>query len=464
MPRLFLLGLDPSGASAAPETATAFLENSLPPLAGNPGHSLIRGLCGERVLPANAARIQDTLDRREDAAYVSVGHPLLDDGWARALHGKAVAAGWDVRLAAAPSLLERAYAAFPFDGASHTVMSGGAPPPARTDAALLILAANLPPRALRTLAARYPARHRVHALSLGGAAGGQARALPLREAAAAHPDALLVPPLAPLERLREPETLRWLMARLRAPDGCPWDREQTHQTLRKHLLEETAEVIDALDDGDVDALREELGDLLLQVYFQAQVAEEQGDFTFDDVVGGISEKLVRRHPHVFGGSAAGTAAQALANWEQIKREEYAAQGKERRSLLDRAPRSLSGLATAQAIGKTVAKVGFDWPDAQGVLAKLREEIDELIAAETAEERLDELGDVLFVLAQVARWLGVDAEEAARAANAKFRRRFGYMEEAARHAGRELGDYSFEKLDSLWEEAKRATSAPWGCPR
>lgn len=464
MPRLLLLGLDPRGASAVSDAARACLERSTPPLASNPGHPLIRRLCGERVLEANAASIQNTLDRREDATYVSVGHPLLDDSGARALHQQAQEDGWEVRLEAAPSLLEQAYAAHPLGSAPHTVASGGAVAAAGTDAALLVVAANVPPRALRELVQRYPAGHQVGVLSRNGASGEQARTLPLRAAVAAHPDVLYVPPLAPLERLGEPETLRWLMARLRAPDGCPWDQEQTHRTLKKHLLEETAEVIDALDEEDMPALREELGDLLLQVYFHAQVAEEQGDFTFDDVVRGISEKLVRRHPHVFGERAVGSAAQALANWEAIKQAEHAAQGKERLSLLERVPRSLSGLATAQAIGNAVAKVGFDWPDAQGVLAKLREESDELIEAETEAERLDELGDVLFVLAQVAKWLEVDAEEALRAANAKFRRRFGYMEEAARHAGAELGDYSFAELDSLWEEAKRATSAPWGCPR
>ena len=263
---------------------------------------------------------------------------------------------------------------------------------------------------LRELARNYPATHQVDALVLHGKQAPEVHTLSLREAITQHPDVLYIPPLMPLERLDTPDSLRWIMARLRAPDGCPWDREQTHQTLKKHLMEETAEVLDALDEEDMAALREELGDLLLQVYFQAQVAEEQGDFTFDDVVRGISEKLVRRHPHVFGDRVADNAAQALANWEQIKQEEHSAQGKERRSVLDRVPRSLSGLAAAQAIGNTVAKVGFDWPDIQDVLGKLREEIDELVAAETPEHRFEEFGDVLFVLAQVAKWLQVDAEE------------------------------------------------------
>lgn len=464
MPQLFLLGLDPSGASPLSETAFACLKGSVPLLAGNPRHPAIGQQCGEHVQAASTATMQRLFESGEDFAYVAIGHPLLDDGGARELNRQAIASGWEVRLQAAPSLLEQAYANLPLDSAPHTVASGTEKISPAGDVGLLVLAANVPPHQLHAIKRHYPAAHEVDVLVLAEEPAPKPIRLSLGEALARQPDVLYIPPLTPLEQLDEPNTLRWIMARLRAPDGCPWDQEQTHQTLKKHLLEETAEVLDALDDDDMDALREELGDLLLQVYFQAQIAEEQGDFTFDDVVRGISEKLVRRHPHVFGDRAVGSAAQALANWEAIKQEEHAALGKERNSLLDRVPRSLSGLATAQAIGNTVVKVGFDWPDLHGVIAKLREEMDELDAAETAEQRFEELGDVLFVMAQVAKWLEVDAEEALRASNAKFRRRFAYMEEVARDAGSDLGDYSFEKLDSLWEEAKLATSNPWGCPR
>lgn len=464
MPQLLLLGLDASGASSVSKAASAFLERPVALLAGNPRHPAITQRFGKHVPAATPARTQGLLERGEDFAYVAVGHPLVDDGSARGLHRRATEAGWTVRLEAAPSLLEQAYASLALGNAPHTVVSGVEPIGGTADTGLLVLAANVPSHLLRGLKGRYPAAHAVNALIRAEELAPQNRELPLSAAITQHPDVFFIPPLTRLERLNDPATLRWIMARLRAPDGCPWDQEQTHRTLRKHLLEETAEVLDALDDDDMVALREELGDLLLQVYFQAQVAEEQGDFTFEDVVRGISEKLVRRHPHVFGDRAVGSAAQALANWESIKQEEHAAQGKERNSLLDRVPRSLSGLATAQAIGKTVVKVGFDWPDLQGVMAKLHEEMAELDAAETTEQRFEELGDVLFVMAQVAKWLDVDAEEALRASNSKFRRRFAYMEDVARRAGAELSDYSFEKLDSLWEEAKLATSNPWGCPR
>ena len=463
MPQLLLLGLDPRGATPLSDAVLAHLDRSVSLLACNPRHAAIRKQFGNRVRPADIAKVHSLLEKGEDFAYVAIGSPLVDDAYARELHRRATTAGWDVQVVAGPSLLEQAYASLALDSEPHMVISGTASLDS-TDAAVLVLAANATPRAMQAIRRRYPITHEVGVLAFIDKPAPEVRTLLLGEAMTQQTDVLYLPPLTPLEQLDEPDSLRWIMARLRAPDGCPWDQEQTLQTLKQHLLEETAEVLDALDEDDMDALREELGDLLLQVYFQAQIAEEQGDFTFDDVVRGISEKLVRRHPHVFGDGAVGSADQALANWESIKQAEHAAQGKERHSLLDRVPRSLSGLATAQAIGKTVIKVGFDWPDIQGVMAKLREEMDELDAAETTEQRFEELGDVLFVMAQVAKWLEVDAEEALRASNAKFRRRFAYMEEVARNAGSELGDYSFEKLDSLWEEAKLATSNPWGCPR
>lgn len=463
MPQLLLLGLDPRGAKPLPASTLAHLNRSASLLACNPRHAAIRMQCGDGVSPANAVRVHSLLKRGEDFAFVAIGSPLVDDASARGLHQRATESGWDVQVVAEPSLLEQAYANLALGSEPHMVISGTASLDS-TDAAVVVLSANAAPRTMQEVRRRYPITHEVGVLAFTDKPAPEVRTLILGEAMAQHADVLYIPALTPLERLDEPDSLRWIMARLRAPAGCPWDQEQTHRTLKKHLLEETAEVLDALDEDDMDALREELGDLLLQVYFQAQIAEEQGDFTIDDVVRGISEKLVRRHPHVFGERTVGSADQALANWESIKRAEHAAQGKERHSLLDRVPRSLSGLATAQAIGKTVVKVGFDWPDFQGVMAKLREELDELDAADSTEERFEELGDVLFVMAQVAKWLEVDAEEALRASNAKFRRRFAYMEEVARNAGSELGDYSFEKLDSLWEEAKLATSNPWGCPR
>ncbi len=263
-----------------------------------------------------------------------------------------------------------------------------------------------------------------------------------------------MPPLAPLQAVREPQTLVEIMARLRAPDGCPWDREQTHQSLRKYLLEEAYEALSALDAGDLAALEEELGDLLLQIVFHAQVADEEGFFSFGDVVAGIVTKMIRRHPHVFGEATARDAETVLRNWEALKRAEREQRSQPERSMLDGVPAAMPALAYAQAIQARAARVGFDWPDVTGVLEKVAEEAREVVAAKSSEQREEEFGDLLFVLVRLADRLGVDAEDALRAASAKFRARFARMEAAARAQGKTLETYDAAGLDALWNEAKR----------
>jgi tetrapyrrole methylase family protein/MazG family protein len=270
---------------------------------------------------------------------------------------------------------------------------------------------------------------------------------------AAHLTSLWLPPLAPLEARREPQTLREVMAALRAPDGCPWDREQTHHSLRRYLLEETYEALDALDTGDFAALQEELGDLLLQVVFHAQIADEEGRFNLGDVCAGINHKLIRRHPHVFGDLKEQDAAAVLRNWEQLKREERAQKDQGERSMLDGVPSSMPALSYAQQVQDRAARVGFDWPDVEGVLEKVAEEARELAAAPDDAARGEELGDLLFVLVRLASWLKLDAEEALRAANRKFKGRFAAMERAARSQGRALDQYDAPGLDRLWTAAK-----------
>lgn len=252
------------------------------------------------------------------------------------------------------------------------------------------------------------------------------------------------------------ERLAGIMARLRGEEGCPWDREQTHQSLRPYLLEEAYEVLDALDQGDADKLREELGDLLLQVVFHAQIAAEAGSFDLALVARTIADKLVRRHPHVFGGLAVDGVAGVLANWEKIKGQEYAG---ERTSVLSGVPAALPALMQAQKLQAKAAKVGFDWPDLPGVLAKVEEEWRELQEARLAPDnerhaRLrEELGDLLFAVVNVARFFDLDAEDALRQTSAKFQRRFRHVEEAAAARGRELCGMSLAEMDELWEEAK-----------
>jgi tetrapyrrole methylase family protein/MazG family protein len=247
------------------------------------------------------------------------------------------------------------------------------------------------------------------------------------------------------------------MARLRAPapDGCPWDREQTHETLRRYLLEETYEALEALDSGDPAALEEELGDLLLQIVFHAQIADEAGEYDLGDVIAGIAGKMVRRHPHVFGEERAQDADAVLRNWEALKRAERAGKDQAHKSMLDGVPAAMPALSYSQAVQARAARVGFDWPDVDGVLDKVAEEARELTIAATPAEREEEFGDLLFVLVRLADRLGLNAEDALRAANQKFRTRFAAMEAQARAAGKTLEDYDAAGLDALWNEAKRS---------
>lgn len=241
-----------------------------------------------------------------------------------------------------------------------------------------------------------------------------------------------------------------VIAHLRGPEGCPWDREQTHQSLRRYLLEETYEALEAIDAGDLSALREELGDLLLQVLLQAQIATESGDFDIADVVAGIHDKLIRRHPHVFGDLELADVDQVLRNWEHFKEAEKG------NGALTGVPHSLPALAQAEELQSRAARLGFDWPDVDGVLEKVGEELGEIRAAEQAAHRQRELGDLLFALVNYARWIGADPETALRESNLRFRRRFAHMARAAREAGHQLDQLGIDELDRLWEAAKQET--------
>lgn len=243
-----------------------------------------------------------------------------------------------------------------------------------------------------------------------------------------------------------------IMSRLRAPDGCPWDREQTFDTIKPYLLEETYEVMDSIDARDWPALADELGDLLLQSVFFAQMAADRNLFRIEDSLDAINTKLVRRHPHVFGDGDARTAEQVKLRWDEIKSKEKSAQG--RKDFLDGISRSQPALTEAQQVSTRVAGVGFDWENKEQVVAKLHEELDELSRAQSPDALEDELGDVLFVIVNIARRLKVDAEQALRRANAKFRRRFAYVEHALTEAGKTLPGATLEEMETLWQEAKQ----------
>lgn len=268
----------------------------------------------------------------------------------------------------------------------------------------------------------------------------------------AEPDSRPRPPPASMPPIVR---LVCIMAILRSPQGCPWDHKQTLQTLKNHLVEESHEVLDAIDSGDRAKLCDELGDLLLQVVFQAQLCAEEGAFTFDDVANAIVEKLIRRHPHVFGDVSVHGADEVLRNWEEIKKTE---KGGEPRSALEGVPKSLPALHRAHLIQKRAARVGFDWKDAGGPLDKLDEEIAELREAARAGDEVrirDELGDLLFSLVNVSRFLGHNPEETLHESVGKFTRRFQAIEDALLRDGKKMSDQTLAQLDEIWNRVKAA---------
>jgi tetrapyrrole methylase family protein / MazG family protein len=285
-------------------------------------------------------------------------------------------------------------------------------------------------------------------------------------------------PLEPLQLPREFDSLVYVMGRLRGPGGCPWDREQTHDSIKHHLLEEAYEAVDAMDAGDPETLAEELGDLLLQVVFHSQLAVSGEEFTLADVVGHIVSKLIRRHPHVFGDVEVTGAEHVLRNWEVIKAGEREAkakagrkfeaaqaaeQGLEGTGLLLSVPRAMPSLERAQQLQVRAARIGFDWNEIEGVFDKVREELGELQAEESKEKRTEELGDLLFALVVLSEWMGINAEEALRRANDKFINRFTGMEKTIVGRGGKLRGMSVEDMDRVWNEVKLAARNSDGAP-
>ncbi|MBV6432893.1 MAG: Nucleoside triphosphate pyrophosphohydrolase [Bryobacteraceae bacterium] len=245
------------------------------------------------------------------------------------------------------------------------------------------------------------------------------------------------------------------MARLRAPGGCPWDREQTFDSIKPYTLEETYEVMEAIDNRDWRALAEELGDLLLQAVFHAQMAAEEGHFTIEDSLQAINEKLIRRHPHVFGDGNAKTSDEVKVRWDEIKQQEKKDRG-EQRGMLDGVPRAMPALVEAQQISSKAAAAGFDWESAAQVFDKVREEIAELEQARSARDQGEmegEIGDLLFTIVNLARFLKVDPEQALRRTNAKFRKRFAHVEQGLAARGKTVSASTLEEMEALWQEAK-----------
>ena len=257
------------------------------------------------------------------------------------------------------------------------------------------------------------------------------------------------------DRLDSFETFQTIIARLRAPDGCPWDKEQTHASLRRYLLEETHEALETIDRGELQKLPEELGDILLQIGLHAQIGKDLQEFTMEDVLRSINAKLVRRHPHVFGDLPAATSLEVAVNWDKLKKAERTPDS----SALEGIPAALPALAQSQAIQARAARAGFDWQDMKGVLDKVREEIGEFESARSREELTHELGDIFAALVNVGLRLDIDNETALREANNRFRFRYQFMEARAREMARPLSDMPLAEQELLWQEAKRHEKKP-----
>ncbi len=304
---------------------------------------------------------------------------------------------------------------------------------------------------------RYPVDHIVTLVQGDGVSGDQSvKRVPLhdldRQPSVDHLTALYVPSTIPERAFGSFDTLVEVVARLRAPDGCPWDREQTHVSLKPYVVEEAYEVVEAIDRGNPAMLSEELGDLLLQVLLHAEIAKEANDFDITDVIAGIAAKMVRRHPHVFGKVSVNGAQEVLVNWEVIKKAEREEEGDEK-TMFSGIPLHMPALQAAQEVQGRAARVGFDWKDIRGVLDKVAEEVEELSRADEASALQEEFGDILFALVNAARHLGVNAEMALRDSNRKFVTRFTRMEEMAREQGVDFASLTLEEQDALWNRAK-----------
>lgn len=419
------------------------------------------------VYDAIAARIMQALEPGADVVYAVPGDPMIAESTVTRLLDACRSRQVAVEIVSGVSFIEPSLALLGLDGVNGLQLldaldfAGAHHPQINPDFPALvaqIYSRDVASEVKLTLMNQYPDEHPVTVIHGAGTPDGRVQRVPLYEidrVDLAHLSSLFVPPFDSHPGVVTGfEGFQETIAHLRAPEGCPWDREQTHQTLRKHLLEETYEVIEAIDSGDPERLKEELGDLLLQVVLHAQIAVDDGEFYMGEVIQQIDSKLKRRHPHVWGEiDVNGSAEQVKVNWEKIKAEERKEKGEADRSLLDGVPKTLPALALAHEYDVRAARVGFDWPEQQGVIDKVREELAEVLEASAPDDLFHEIGDLLLVVAVWARWLKINPEDALRAATGRFYERFTHIERRARAQNRDLTEMSLEEMDALWDEAK-----------
>ncbi len=479
-PNITLLGLGPGDASYLTRQAWQILENipeiyvrtrQHPTLAGFPPHLKVHsfdhlyesGASFQDVYAHIVEQILELARQPQGVVYAVPGHPFLAEATCPEIARLARQEGLSLQVVEGLSFLEPTFTALGIDPLPHTALvdalelAAAHTPPFPPDIPAIIAQIYSPSVASEvklTLMETYPDEHPVQLVHAAGTSQPRVEALPLYEIDRSPHIGLLttlyLPPLGPGSSF---EAFQEIIAHLRAPDGCPWDREQTHQTLRPHLLEETYEALSALDSDDPQAMREEFGDLLLQIVLHAQIANEAGEFNMAQLLQSIHAKIVHRHPHVFGDLQVDSVGRVLENWERIKEAERKANGKAAESLLDGVASTLPALAQAEQYQRRAARVGFDWPELQGVVEKVKEEIREVLAAKDDHARATEVGDLLFAVVNLARHCNIDPESALREANARFRRRFSHIESAACAQGRALSDFSLDEMESYWQAAK-----------
>ena len=401
------------------------------------------------------------LGAQEEIIYAVPGHPFIAESTVTRLVQWADEAGIPVRVVAGLSYVELCCTAVKVDGIEGLQLFDAIEltqyhyPPVNPDFPLLLgqVYSRLLASDLKALLSRvYPEEHTVQLIHAAGNDDELVEQIALyeidRSDKISHLTSLYVPPLPQLSTL---SGLAETVAILRSPEGCPWDQEQTPQSMRSGFLEEACEVLTALDEEDEDGVREELGDMLYHIVMQTEMASEDEAFRLTDVIAEIDAKLKRRHPHVWGDIEVADSDEVVVNWEAIKQQE---KPQKPATLFDNISPALPALARSQKIQDRARKVGFDWPDVSGVYEKVSEEIAELQEAQSPDEKMAELGDLLFVIANLAKWLGVDAETALREANMKFMRRFNGVERLAQEHGTEISSLSLLELDQLWEEVKR----------
>jgi tetrapyrrole methylase family protein/MazG family protein len=483
-PSIILLGLGPGDASLLTRQAWTVLESiselylrtaQHPVVAQLPPHlsihtfdDLYNAVENFEVVYAQIVEQVLALGRRpQGVVYAVPGHPFIAESTCPEIARRAAQEGLSVQVIDGLSFLEPAFTALGLDPLPRTALidafelAGLHVPSFPPDTPALV--AQIHSRAIASevklnLMEVYPDEHPVVLVHAAGTPQQVVERLPLYEIDRSDRIGLLtslyIPPLAPGTSF---ESFQELIAALRAPDGCPWDREQTHQTLRTNLLEETYEALDALDADNPQEMREEFGDLLLQIVLHAQIASEYGEYRMADVIQYIYDKIVRRHPHVFGDVQVDGVGHVLQNWEKIKAGEREANGVPEKGVLDGVSTALPALTQAQEYQARAARVGFEWPDLQGFLDKIAEECQEFIRAETGPARMYEIGDVFFTIVNLARRYNIDAESALRETNARFRRRFGYIEQAVRRQGRAFSDLTLDEMLALWQEGKSIQS-------